>query len=240
MLNLLIIDKDFNHSKMLLNYISENSDNIRVHSIVNNLFEGIKILNNGKIDMILINLECNVDTIINHLSTISTLFNERYKNSILMLTNNNLIKQPNHSYIYSYISSYEDISLIFSKINEIAKIKSHEISTTTLLEKINRELDYIGYNLSHHGSRYIAESILIIYNNYDSSENLKQHVYPIIAKKYHKTVNTVKGDITKATTCMYYDCDETRLKNYFNFYSVTKPKPKLVIYTILNKISNIA
>ena len=60
-----------------------------------------------------------------------------------------------------------------------------------------------------------------------------------IAKKYNKTVNTVKGDIRSATNSMFYECDETRLKNYFNFYTVSKPKPKLVIYTVLNKLYNV-
>lgn len=40
MLNLLIIDKDINNSKRLLNYISENSSQIKVHSIANSLYEG--------------------------------------------------------------------------------------------------------------------------------------------------------------------------------------------------------
>ena len=84
----------------------------------------------------------------------------------------------------------------------------------------------------------MSESIALIYRNHDYSENLNKNIYPVIAKKYNKTVNNVKCSITSATTSMFYDCDETRLKNYFNFYTVIKPKPKVVIHTILNKIYN--
>lgn len=141
--------------------------------------------------------------------------------------------------IYKCISSEEDISVIFLKISEIVKNKIAQFNNSILLSKINKELEYIGYNLSYYGARYLAESIALIYNNYDSSENLNKNIYPVIAKKYNKTVNTVKGDIRSATNSMFYECDETRLKNYFNFYTVSKPKPKLVIYTVLNKLYNV-
>ena len=35
---------------------------------------------------------------------------------------------------------------------------------------------------------------------------------------------------------MFYECDEVKLKEYFSFYTIVKPKTKLVIYTILNKL----
>ena len=44
----------------------------------------------------------------------------------------------------------------------------------------------------------------------------------------------VKDAITKS--CEKLDYYENRLKNYFNFYTDCKPKPKLVIYTIINKL----
>ena len=76
-----------------------------------------------------------------------------------------------------------------------------------------------------------------LYKNYEHYENLNNEIYPILAQKYNKTVNTIKCNIIKATDSMYYDCDETLLKNYFHFYTDYKPRPKLVIYTVLNKIT---
>ncbi len=235
MLNLLIIDKDTNNSKNLLNYISENSHQIRVHSLVCNLDEGIKILNTGLIDITLINLDEDIDYIIHNLHTISNSYHEKYKKSIIVLSKNINNALPD-AYIYEYVSAFENLPMVFLKISEIAKNKIAKLNDSILLGKIYEELKYIGYNLSYYGSRYLAESIALIYNNYDSSENLNKNIYPVIAKKYNKTVNTIKGNIRAATNSMFYECDETRLKNYFNFYTVSKPKPKLVIYTILNKL----
>lgn len=238
MLNLLIIDKDISNSKNLLNYISENSYQVRVHSIASNLAEGIKILNTGLIDITLMNVDDDINSIIHNLHTISNSFFEKYRKSIIVLSKN-IDNVSSNSYIYEYVSSSEDMSMIFLKINEIAKNKISQLNNSILLSKINRELEYIGYNLSYVGTKYLAECIALIYNNYDSSENLNKNIYPIIAKKYHKTVNNIKCNITSATNAMFYECDENRFKEYFNFYTVCKPKPKVVIYTILNKINSL-
>lgn len=238
MLNLLIIDKDINNSRTLLNYISENSYQVRVHSIASSLNEGIKILNTGLIDITLIHIDDSISSIIANLNTISNTYFEKYRKSVIVLSNN--INHVNsNSYIYEYVSSKENLSVLFLKINEIAKNKIAQLNNSILLNKINRELEYIGYNLSYIGTKYLSECIALIYNNYDSSENLNKNIYPVIAKKYHKTVNNVKCNITSATNSMFYECDETRLKNYFNFYTTSRPKPKLVIYTVLNKLYNV-
>ena len=235
MLNLLIIDKDINHSRILLNYISENSNQVRVHSIANNLLEGIKILNTGFIDIILINLDDTIESIVINLHMISNSYFEKYRKSFLLLSDNiNCVRSD--SFIYEYMSSSEDISIIFLKINEIANNKIMQLNNSILLSKINRELEYIGYNLSYNGTKYLSECIALIYSNSDCSENLNKNIYPILAKKYHKSINTIKCNITTATNCMFYECDENRLKNYFNFYTPCRPKPKLVIYTVLNKL----
>lgn len=238
MLNLLIIDKDINNSRNLLNYISENSIQVRVHSLVCNLDEGIRVLNTGLIDITLINVDEDITSIIHRLHTISNSHFEKYRKSIIVLSKNIDNISPD-TYIYEYVSSSEDLSMIFLKISEIAKNKIAKLNNSILLSKIYEELKYIGYNMSYYGARYLAESIALIYNNYDSSENLNKNIYPVLAKKYNKTVNTIKGDIRVATNSMFYECDEARLKNYFNFYTVSKPKPKLVIYTVLNKLYNV-
>ena len=238
MLNLLIIDKDINHSRYLLNYISENSYHVRVHSIATTLSEGIQILNTGLIDITIINVDNDINSIISALHSLPNCYFEKYKKSIIVLSDNinNVMSDP---YIYEYVPITKSVSVLFFKISEITKNKISQINNSILLNKINRELEYIGYNLSYIGTKYLSESIALIYNNYDSSENLNKNVYPIIAKKYHKTVNNVKCNITTATNSMFYECDETRLKSYFNFYTISRPKPKLVIYTVLNKLYNV-
>lgn len=240
MLNLLIINNNIDYCKSLLNFISENSTQTRVYSIASNLNEGINILNTKLIDIVLINLDCDIRTILDSFKNIEASYSEDYNKSFLIVSNND-INKITHKYIYDYISpSSKEMHIISSKINEIAEKKSLDINNSKLVNKINCELEYIGYNLSYIGTKYLCESIALIYNNYDNSENLKKSIYPILAKKHNKTINNIKCNITKATNAMFYDCEESRLKKYFSFYSITQPKPKLVIYTILNKLhSNI-
>lgn len=67
---------------------------------------------------------------------------------------------------------------------------------------------------------------------------LEKEVYPIIAKKYSKNINTIKSDIIKATKKINYDNRENELKKYFSYFLDNKIKPKLVINTVLNKIAH--
>ena len=235
MLNLLIIDPNINNSKHLLNYLSQNNYQVRVHSIANNLQEGLQILNMGIIDITLINTNTDPQSIVQNLHTISDIYYEKYKKSVILISNN-IVSNFSDIYVYDIISPNENINTILSKINELAKNKALQLNRTILMNKINKELEYIGYNLSYNGTKYLSECIALIYSTSGCCENLNKNVYPIIAKKYQKTINNIKCKITSATNSMFYECDENRLKNYFQFYTISRPKPKLVIYTILNKI----
>ena len=73
MLNLLIIDNNINRCKNLLNHISENNCQIRVNYILDNLDDGMKILNHGNTDIILINTDYTLDYIIKTLNQIPSL-----------------------------------------------------------------------------------------------------------------------------------------------------------------------
>ena len=77
MLNLLIIDDNINDSIYFLNYISKNSHQIRVHSLTMSLNEGIKILNTGVIDIVLIHMNVSTDTINISLNNISNSYAEK-------------------------------------------------------------------------------------------------------------------------------------------------------------------
>ena len=119
MQNLLIIDKNLNNSIHLLNYISENNSQFKVYSITDNITDGIKILNTGSVDFTIIHVDDNSDSIINNLNAISNLYYEKYKNSIILIFENTQDIFYNH-YIYECVNSTENISLLFSKISELA------------------------------------------------------------------------------------------------------------------------
>lgn len=236
MLNLLIINDNINYCKSLLNYISEKSSKIRIYSIANTLSEGINILNTGAIDIVLIDIKYSIDTILNSFKNIENTYYEKYRSSFIVIYDR-ITSNNSHDFIHSYIlSSNTQEEIILSKINEIIETKISNFYNLELINKINQELKYIGYNLSYYGTKYLCECIALAYNNSENCDNLNKDIYPIIAKKHNKNINNIKCNITKATNAMYYDCEEARLKDYFHFYTVTQPKPKLVLFTILNKL----
>lgn len=235
MINLLIVDKSASKSRSILNYISEYNEKIRVCSIVSSLEDGIKILKKENADIAIINTNEDLQKIIFKLNEICKQYYKKYVNSVLLISkefNQNITSK----YVYEIISNKTSIHNIIQKINKMVENKTQSVNNFILVNKINKELEYIGYNMSYNGTKYLRDCIYLIYKNYDDINNLKQNVYPVISNKYKKSINSIKSNITTATFSMFYDCDENKLKKYFSFSEISKPKPKLVIYTILNKI----
>ena len=96
----------------------------------------------------------------------------------------------------------------------------------------------MGYNLSYCGTKYLIDSIYYAYKEGEFFDgNLTRKIYPIVARKYSKTCNNIKCNITRATDMMFYECEETKLLKYLKFQVISKPGTKLIIEAILNKIN---
>ncbi|MCI8291385.1 MAG: hypothetical protein HFJ25_03940 [Clostridia bacterium] len=142
--------------------------------------------------------------------------------------------------------TFKDTKIYSITISEKEKIEDF-IKSKTLKEykimkgKIDCELYKINFNFKYIGTIYLSECIyiystLLNNNNEINSINLKSEVFPIIAKKYNTTINSVKTNINRSATNMYYDCNEHYLNEYFNRHLDSKPTLKMLIYTILDKI----
>ena len=127
--------------------------------------------------------------------------------------------------------------MITERINDLILEKEEMTQKDILKNKIIKELLYLGYDMSHKGTEYLADCInYVVTNNYKYFENLEKEIYPIIAQKYNANVRNIKSNIIRANNEMYCECEVEKLKNYFNFSKDHKPKIKVVIKTILNKI----
>ena len=119
-------------------------------------------------------------------------------------------------------------------INKILKL-----NTNTKYDKkfIFEELKFLGYNPAYYGTKYLVECIYYIYKNYGIyDENSIAEVYPIIAKKYNKTINNIKCNITRATSMMFCECEEEKLKEYLGMCTLPKTGSRVIIQTIINKL----
>lgn len=120
-------------------------------------------------------------------------------------------------------------------MNSLIDIKDNEKSSIEY--RISQELKKLNYNFSYIGTQYLLEILVLLYNNgYTSKIKLKKDVYPILAKKYKKSINNIKTNIINACDLMYYDCQLDIIEKYFGLVYNEKPTPKLIIATILEKL----
>ncbi len=236
MFKLLVVEDNIKQSKQIINYISQNDDDTKLYCIAYNYQEAIDIIKNKDIDIILLDLNLPDTSGIEIIKYIEKNKINKYYNSIFVVSGRyDLITVVQKSpYVFSYITKPYSLNNILENLKSIIKLKKSK----DILQKINNELKKLHYNFSYNGTRYLAETIYEIYKrDNENSDNLKKYIYPIIADKHKKTINTICGNIKQATNSMYFDCDEETLKKYFNYSYCTKPKVKEIIFTVLNNIT---
>jgi len=240
MLNLLIANKNLQNLQDLLNYISQYIPDIRVSYLAKNGKEVIDALYQYNYDIILLDFNLPEYNGLEILEKIDEFQKNRYKNSIIFLSNDPelITNLKSNELIYNSFLNTSALSTIIAGLKKMVASKQKVAETSYIKDKIVTELQNIGYNLSHHGTHYLAETILLIsYYKYDS-ENLNKNVYPKIAETFNKTLNNVKTNIIHATDAAYDNMDKHILKNYLKMPDTIKPTAKMVINAILKKLNS--
>ena len=239
MQNILIAESNTDYAIKLMNYINDGNKSIRICYIAKNQEETIKILNNNSnIDIVLLDCETpfyNGKEIMEEIKD-----KTKYNKSFILLTNKDKKSRQLNDYqlIYTMFDK-ENINItdIVNKINELVNHKELRKNKNFYEKIITDELLYLGYDISLSGTQYLIETIKYIALSKKTKVNkLEKDIYPIISKVYNTSVHNIKCRINSATILMYYNCEEEKLKAYFNFNIDEKPKVKTVINTILNKI----
>ena len=161
--------------------------------------------------------------------------NKKFKNfedKIIILNNTENDLVTNNIPQISKFESVENINkIIFNLLNKISYKERY------IRNIISQELNYLGYSPKYYGTKYLCESIYIIYKNEEElSDNLEKIIYPIVAKKYRKTIQNIKCNIINATDIMICECEEQKLMKYLGYYNYVKPGPKKIIEAVLSKI----
>ena len=242
MVNILIADDNIYYAKTLMNIINDGiNDDIKVTHIAVDGKETLDILENNLIDVILLDLKMPIYDGLYILDKLEKNKMKKYEKSIIVISGEAemLCSIRNQEYIYSILNKVCSISKIVDKIMELIKYKREEKKELEIRNEIIKQLQYLNYNLSHKGTQYLMDSILIIYNKQDYEMfNLEEDIYPIVARKYNKSMHNIKSNINKANDYMYKVCKKEILRKYFKFFDDTKPTVKNVIYTMLNKIGD--
>lgn len=240
--NMLVVDDNAFFVKNLINILCNRMENIRLYSIATSGHEAMELLKDKKVDIVLLDLKMPDFSGIEVLDNLSEEQKKHYEDSIILVSGELelIVKARDNKTVHGYVNKGSNIEDLIQKIMEIVDEKNKELDEKNIMQNIIEEVQYIGYNLSYKGTIYLVETIYyMIINtdkNYDS--NLKKSIYPILAKKYNKSISNIKCNISNATDMMYCECERNRLNQYFKFYTDSKPKPKVVMSTIVNKIMN--
>lgn len=234
MVNILIVDNKIDFAMSLINLLNKN-ENIRVCAIAKNANEATKIIKeNNNISAILLNLPIKNVKFLDSLKN-----NRKYQKSYIVIYDkrSKICNFINNNSIYTLIDKCEKKEVILSVINEFIYRKMTYKREEKIKNKIFNEISYLGFDITHKGTKYLLESIeYIILNPEKEVSKLERDIYPVLSKKYGESIHNIKCSINRATTSMYYECDVNKLKKYFYFRDDIKPSVKTIIDTIVNKI----
>lgn len=240
MLNILIIEDNVIQCKQLINNISNLISNIKVSNISFTGKEALRILSTSNIDIILLDMILPDMSGLQILEFIEENNLNKYLNSTIIISSNihlysHLINNP---YICTSISKPINWNILKDILSHLIEEKNEAYNNNNLKCKINKELNYLNYNLAHVGTHYLCDCIYEIYIYHNKNTfNLSKNIYPIIAKKNNTNVTNIKCNIFQASVNSYYECDENRMQNYFGKKFYSKPKTKDIIYTVLEHIT---
>ena len=102
-------------------------------------------------------------------------------------------------------------------------------------KRILNEIKGLKFEVTNIGVQYLIDCILLIKCN-DALYNLEKDIYPIVAKKYNVTSNKVKWNIYSCINNMSRNNSMERINRYLGFSYNRTPTPKVLVFTIVNKI----
>lgn len=221
MLNVLIIENDFLNSQKIINSLAK-LDFIKIRGIYCNILEALHHINKN-IHVIIINSNLN-----DFLSLYNNL--KRYKQAFyLLIFNQNLnvsedLKESLNIKFFTNTDSF---------INWISDFSCNISHYSYIKDYILAELSKLSFDFSHLGTKYLVDSISLVFFNENYIRNLNKYVYPIISTKYNCSINNIKCNIFQSILQSYCNCDEKYLNTYLNNPFISKPKTKDIIESVL-------
>ena len=162
---------------------------------------------------------------------------EKYQSSFIILADKTTNYLNRCKLIYSVLRRSAPIENLVDKINELVSDRDEERKLVQLKSRIHHEVLSIGYELSYKGTRYLMHAIEYMALNLDKNlDKLETDIYPAVAEICNTTVHNVKCNVNRATNMMYYNCDINKLKEYFYLEEDVRPKTKIIVNTIVNRV----
>lgn len=239
--NLLIIENNLIQTYSLINNICKKIPTIRLYGIVSTCIKAIDIIKKEKVDIIILDLhlpDMNGINIINFISDNNII---KYNKSIIIFgcETDFLSETINNDYVFGYCSKINNVDFIINKINDLIEKKKNIYCNCIIdiRQQIKIELEKLNFNFSYLGTKYLVECIYeCYYKNKIYDVNLNKEIYPIVSKRFNKSINSIRTNIFQSISIMYYDNDENNLSKYFGYKLLNKPKNKDLIIHILQML----
>ena len=231
MLDISIVTNDANRGIYIANSIFTFFHSLRLEQIIYN-FDNLKnSLIRYKVDMIIFDMFLNKK---DEKDLLIFLDNKLFQNTdIIFITQNTYnIDFANH---ISFVKSEDRTENYYRNIVE----KWFLTKTDMEFEKlVKSELYKLNFNFSYKGTTYIIDILKYLYDNqiYDDHINFQKLIYPYLAKKYNRSISSIKTSILNSIENMYCECDSNIFKEYFYTYEDYRIKTKELIFNILDKI----
>lgn len=233
MIKVLIICKDNETAKSIVNFVISKNSDLRLIGIGNNLKEGIQLQKKYEPSLIFTTSQNFVEYLNKHCVSYTpgiilisktipnTPVNYRFKQLLMHIQNTNnfrIISEQTFKFISTNFST--------SKKNYVKEI-----------------LTDIGFDFKLIGTTFLFDSIIYIstYKGAQNSNNLASEIYPFIARKHNTTPQVVKWAITRSINYLYKKNElETfeKIEKYFNIKYPKKITPKIIIKSFMNLLED--
>lgn len=236
MSRLIILEKELEFSRKLLNYISCNVSKIEGYMILINKAEIIDILDKIDVnDIILLDVEMEknfIDEIIKFLRQ----YRYRKPYIIAMAKNKNIIKQLNNydEYIYKTFCKEDSFDKITQVINEI--VNNDELENIKV--KVRKELELFDIQRTSAGYIYLEECIILAIQDKERLHNLRVNLYEKVSESHNNIgMKKIKWSIDKCIDKIHENTNISTLKRYFYMDIKQKLTPKIFITTVVERLS---
>ena len=217
-MDIIIFDKEFNYSRKLITEICECFEDFRVIFISDDEEEFQDFVKSSFFDVAIMEAD----------------FVKTYPEIL--------------DYNAAKICTFEKVKKHSSKFMSVTKGSKRELrdcltkillnslpKNTEIRQAIRRELEYLGYNMSFYGTRYLEETINLIYLK-NCECNLEKEVYEQLSKKYNRTAHSIKVNIQNSTNLMLDNGGYDKVLKYLDLDCNYGVGTKAIVFTILSKM----
>ena len=226
---ILIASKDLNFIKSIINSMDEVE--YKITNLSTNFKETLSNILNNELDFVIIDLILSMEQINNIIKLLDDIKRET---SVIFLNLTKDIKCQNKNiYFFKKEISKE---FVFSYLRYMLKnnfIKKDE--NLELENKIWKEMISAGFEMKNKGDLLLLEVIKYIKLKGKTNSNLKQDIYPYIARMLNISIGKIKWNIIYSINRTYLYNSEM-MEKYLQENLKNKPTPKYIIYKILEKI----